>query len=165
MRQGTRLFISVGHDEYWSGPQRAAVEAARDAGTHLAFFSGNEVYCAFPLVAIHVSLLSPSTAVSVTRRWWCLMKARSTCMSIRSKLIIFSASGRVWGAGRVRFEADGWNSAVEHRTMDEPRTMVCYTTIHPRQFCLDQTEIGLLDGGVLLVVQSLVLGLWWVCVE
>ena len=48
--QGTRLFISVGHDEYWSGPQRAAVEAARDAGTHLAFFSGNEVYCAFPLV-------------------------------------------------------------------------------------------------------------------
>ena len=29
--QGTRLFISVGHDEYWSGPQRAAVEAARDA--------------------------------------------------------------------------------------------------------------------------------------
>ena len=50
VRQGTRLFISVGHDEYWSGPQRAAVEAARDAGTHLAFFSGNEVYCAFPLV-------------------------------------------------------------------------------------------------------------------
>ena len=70
--QGTRLFISVGHDEYWSGPQRAAVEAARDAGTHLAFFSGNEVYCAFPLVVI------------VARRWWCLLKAKS--MSIRSKL-------------------------------------------------------------------------------
>jgi hypothetical protein len=38
------LFLSVGHDEYWSGPQRAAVEAARDSGTHLAFFSGNSVY-------------------------------------------------------------------------------------------------------------------------
>ncbi|NJC65791.1 DUF4082 domain-containing protein [Planosporangium flavigriseum] len=38
------VFLSVGHDEYWSGPQRAAVEAARDAGTSLAFFSGNEVY-------------------------------------------------------------------------------------------------------------------------
>ena len=39
-----KLFLSVGHDEYWSGPQRANVEAARDAGVHLAFFSGNEVF-------------------------------------------------------------------------------------------------------------------------
>ena len=34
----------MGHDEYWSGDQRANVEAARDAGVHLAFFSGNEVF-------------------------------------------------------------------------------------------------------------------------
>jgi hypothetical protein len=39
-----KTFLSVGHDEYWSGPQRAHVEAARDAGVNLAFFSGNEVY-------------------------------------------------------------------------------------------------------------------------
>ncbi|MGN8244871.1 DUF4082 domain-containing protein [Cellulomonas soli] len=39
-----RVFLSVGHDEYWSGPQRANVEAARDAGVNLAFFSGNEMY-------------------------------------------------------------------------------------------------------------------------
>jgi hypothetical protein len=39
-----KVFLSVGHDEYWSGAERAAVEAARDAGTNLAFFSGNEVY-------------------------------------------------------------------------------------------------------------------------
>ncbi|WP_250034275.1 DUF4082 domain-containing protein [Paractinoplanes maris] len=38
------VFLSVGHDEYWSGAERANVEAARDAGTNLAFFSGNEVY-------------------------------------------------------------------------------------------------------------------------
>ena len=38
------VFLSVGHDEYWSGTQRANVEAARDAGVHLAFFSGNEVF-------------------------------------------------------------------------------------------------------------------------
>ena len=37
-------FLSVGHDEYWSAGQRANVEAARDAGVDLAFFSGNEVY-------------------------------------------------------------------------------------------------------------------------
>jgi hypothetical protein len=39
-----KLFLSVGHDEYWSGTQRAHVEAARDVGVNLAFFSGNEVY-------------------------------------------------------------------------------------------------------------------------
>ena len=36
--------MSVGHDEYWSGEQRANVEAARDAGVNLAFFSGNEIF-------------------------------------------------------------------------------------------------------------------------
>ena len=39
-----KLFLSVGHDEYWSGAQRKNVEAARDAGVHLAFFSGNDVF-------------------------------------------------------------------------------------------------------------------------
>lgn len=39
-----KIFLSVGHDEYWSAEQRANVEAARNAGVHLAFFSGNEVY-------------------------------------------------------------------------------------------------------------------------
>ena len=39
-----RLFLSVGHDEYWSLEQRQHVEAAREAGVHLAFFSGNEVF-------------------------------------------------------------------------------------------------------------------------
>ncbi len=37
-----KVYMSVGHDEYWSGQQRANVEAARDAGVDLAFFSGNE---------------------------------------------------------------------------------------------------------------------------
>ncbi len=39
-----KVYMSVGHDEYWSGDQRANVEAARDAGVHLIFISGNEVY-------------------------------------------------------------------------------------------------------------------------
>jgi hypothetical protein len=39
-----RLFISVGHDEYWSAAQRRNVEAARGAGVNLAFMSGNEVF-------------------------------------------------------------------------------------------------------------------------
>ncbi|KQW48025.1 hypothetical protein ASC77_16660 [Nocardioides sp. Root1257] len=48
-RRGSELlehqaFLSVGHDEYWSGQQRANVEAARAAGVDLAFFSGNEIF-------------------------------------------------------------------------------------------------------------------------
>src|SRR3954454_17906242 len=39
-----RAFLSVGHDEYWTGKQRANVEAARAAGVNLAFFSGNEMF-------------------------------------------------------------------------------------------------------------------------
>jgi hypothetical protein len=42
--QRHRVFLSVGHDEYWSGAQRSNVEAARAAGVSLAFFSGNEVF-------------------------------------------------------------------------------------------------------------------------
>ena len=41
---GHKAFISVGHDEYWSGEQRDNVEEARDAGVNLLFWSGNEVY-------------------------------------------------------------------------------------------------------------------------
>ncbi|MEO8256999.1 MAG: DUF4082 domain-containing protein [Acidobacteriota bacterium] len=39
-----QVFLSVGHDEYWSGKQRTSVESARNAGMDLAFFSGNEVF-------------------------------------------------------------------------------------------------------------------------
>jgi hypothetical protein len=39
-----KTYLSVGHDEYWSGAQRANVQAARDAGVNLMFLSGNEMY-------------------------------------------------------------------------------------------------------------------------
>ena len=39
-----KVYISLGHDEYWSKEMRNNVEAARNAGVHLAFLSGNEVY-------------------------------------------------------------------------------------------------------------------------
>lgn len=39
-----KIFVSSGHDEYWSGSQRSNVEAARNAGVSLAFFSGNEAF-------------------------------------------------------------------------------------------------------------------------
>jgi hypothetical protein len=39
-----KIFISSGHDEYWSPGQRANVAAALAAGVNLAFFSGNEMF-------------------------------------------------------------------------------------------------------------------------
>jgi hypothetical protein len=39
-----RMFISLGHDEYWTKQERDAIEAARDAGVNVAFFAGNEGY-------------------------------------------------------------------------------------------------------------------------
>jgi len=40
----TRVFLSVGHDEYWSWQMREHVEAARDRGVHLAFLGANVCY-------------------------------------------------------------------------------------------------------------------------
>ena len=39
-----KVFVSSGHDEYWSPGQRANVAAALSAGVNLAFFSGNEMF-------------------------------------------------------------------------------------------------------------------------
>ncbi len=41
---GYRLFLSVGHDEYWSAPMRDAVEDFIGRGGNAAFFSGNTAF-------------------------------------------------------------------------------------------------------------------------
>jgi hypothetical protein len=41
---GHRLFLSVGHDEYWSWGMRAALDAFTDAGGNAAIFSGNTCF-------------------------------------------------------------------------------------------------------------------------
>lgn len=38
------IFLSSGHDEYWTTPMRDAVEDYRDAGGRSVFMSGNEVF-------------------------------------------------------------------------------------------------------------------------
>ncbi|MGZ4169790.1 MAG: N,N-dimethylformamidase beta subunit family domain-containing protein [Solirubrobacteraceae bacterium] len=39
-----RAFLSVGHDEYWTKQMRDNVQAARDAGVNIGFFSANSAY-------------------------------------------------------------------------------------------------------------------------
>jgi len=58
--QSRLLFISAGHDEYWSLGERNALEDARDQGLSMAFFSGNTAYRRIRL--------EPSTAGGVPRR-------------------------------------------------------------------------------------------------
>ena len=41
---GCKIYISPGHDEYWSIGMRDRWEALRDNGKHLLFMSGNEVF-------------------------------------------------------------------------------------------------------------------------
>ena len=48
---GARGFVSPGHDEYWTVGERYAVEAARDAGTNLAFLGANVSYWRIRLAA------------------------------------------------------------------------------------------------------------------
>lgn len=44
MLHGHRLLLSVGHDEYWSGPMRDTVEGFIATGGNVAFFSGNTAF-------------------------------------------------------------------------------------------------------------------------
>ncbi|MFI6796251.1 DUF4082 domain-containing protein [Streptosporangium canum] len=39
-----KIFVSSGHDEYWSNEMRSSIQNARDNGVNLIFFSGNEVF-------------------------------------------------------------------------------------------------------------------------
>ncbi len=39
-----KVLLTSGHSEYWSGEERAAWTAARNAGVNLAFFTGNEMF-------------------------------------------------------------------------------------------------------------------------
>ena len=41
---GHKVFLSVGHDEYWSQEMHDAIVSARDAGVHIGFFSSNTSY-------------------------------------------------------------------------------------------------------------------------
>ena len=73
-------WLSIGHDEYWSGAMRRHVEAARDAGVNLGFFSANSAYWQVRFEA------SPATGVA-DRIMVCHKKARNDpAMAGRSDL-------------------------------------------------------------------------------
>jgi N,N-dimethylformamidase beta subunit-like protein/uncharacterized protein DUF4082/Big-like domain-containing protein len=65
-----KVFMSVGHDEYWSAAQRTNVTNARNAGVNLMFLSGNEVYwCTRYEPSIDGSNTAYRTLVSYKETW------------------------------------------------------------------------------------------------
>ncbi len=69
-----KIYMDSGHDEYWSGPQRANVQAARDAGVNLAFFSGNTMFWKTRWETVSMELTLPIAPWSATRRRFAFAK-------------------------------------------------------------------------------------------
>ncbi len=58
---GARAVFSLGHDEYWSQAMRDHLQAARDAGTNIAFLGANAIYRHIRLSATPVGALRLET--------------------------------------------------------------------------------------------------------
>ncbi len=59
-----RVFLSVGHDEYWSTPMRNNLEAALAAGVNLAFLGSNPIYWRVRLIQSPISRALDRTMVA-----------------------------------------------------------------------------------------------------
>lgn len=75
---GAEGIVSLGHNEYWTVPQREAVTSARDDGTDLAFLGANTMYWrtrlepgpqGLPLEVIHKDTSDPVDGAETTVRF------------------------------------------------------------------------------------------------
>ncbi|MDZ8188214.1 MAG: DUF4082 domain-containing protein [Nostoc sp. ChiSLP02] len=69
-----KVFLSVGHDEYWSKEMRDAVEVARNSGINLGFFSANTCYwrVRFESSTIAAGQLKPNRVMACYKQDWTL---------------------------------------------------------------------------------------------
>lgn len=69
-----KVFLSVGHDEYWSPQMRDRVETARNAGVNLAFFSANTCYwrVRFESSTLAAGQISPNRIMACYKGDWSL---------------------------------------------------------------------------------------------
>ena len=141
-----KIFLSVGHDEYWSGRQRANVTAARDAGVNLAFFSGNEIVLEDPLGDQHRLPLTPPTGP-----WSATRKPRPTRSSIRPTRPPGPAPGATHGSARPP-TADGRRTRSPGRsswsTGRAPMRSGCLPRDGKLRFWRNTAEASLAPGAV-----------------
>lgn len=98
-----RGVVSLGHDEYWTTGMRAAVTAARDAGTNLAFLGANAVYWRVRLadstlgsrrvVVAYKSTADPVRGATTTVKWRSSPNARGENSLVGMLYECFPASG------------------------------------------------------------------------
>ncbi|NDJ24006.1 DUF4082 domain-containing protein [Nostoc sp. B(2019)] len=69
-----KVFLSVGHDEYWSKEIRDHVEAARNAGINLGFFSANTCYwrVRFESSTVAAGQVKPDRVMACYKQDWAL---------------------------------------------------------------------------------------------
>ncbi|SPP93895.1 DUF4082 domain-containing protein [Bradyrhizobium vignae] len=68
--RNTKVYIDVGHDEYWSQSQFANVKAAAGAGVNLGFLSGNQIYWDIALAPSYDSSQTPNRTVVEYKDIW-----------------------------------------------------------------------------------------------
>lgn len=81
----SKVFLSVGHDEYWSRDMFDAARKARDDGLSFAFFSGNSVY--------HEIIFYDSSVTNASRRAF----ARKELFADEEKLMGSTSYGSGYG--------------------------------------------------------------------
>ncbi|MEH2191990.1 MAG: N,N-dimethylformamidase beta subunit family domain-containing protein [Nostoc sp.] len=69
-----KVFLSVGHDEYWSKEMRDAVETARNNGVNLGFFSANTCYwrVRFENSTLAAGQIKPNRVMTCYKQDWSL---------------------------------------------------------------------------------------------
>jgi hypothetical protein len=91
-----KLFISDGHDEYWSASQRTSMEEARDAGVNLAFFTANEGFWK--------TRWEPSTASGISDPYRTLVSYKDTQFPTRQDPVEWTGT---WRDPRFTTAAEG----------------------------------------------------------
>ena len=94
-----KVFLSVGHDEYWSAQQRTNVEAARNAGVHLAFFSGMRS------TGKRDGKRAQTIPPHLTAHWCVIKKVHLEKLCVEANAILH-LSGQVFGGMDVIFRAN-----------------------------------------------------------
>ena len=127
-----RLFLSVGHDEYWSEPMRRNVAAfVEEAGGNVAFFSGNTCWWRVHPVESNTAFICDKTTFADTRR-------------SPDQWFWFDPENRLTGVSTRNGGAQWWGK----------REPIGYTVQHADHWVFEGT--GLRDGDVFGADQALI---------
>ena len=130
-----RLYLSVGHDEYWSAGMRDTVEGFIDDGGRAAFFSGNTAFWQIRFESDHQRIVAYKNAITEDPVWG-TAQARSLS-SMWSDPVVSRPENAMTG---VSFTHGGYA-----RMPNSPRGTGGYTLWRPDHWAFEGTELRLGD--------------------